>query len=266
MHKYPAGTAVTVAFPLTDLNNDPITPTGLSVRVLDHDGLEIVAPYAPPNTDGDAEIEITVPAASNQVATGLGGRTVELTITSAAGTYLKSEVYLLEGRIVFAVPTSSFQTYIQAVITGDLMPNLYEWTLAGDEERQRALLEAYLRLTRVGYRIRKRDDIEQNVVSDYLDIDEVIGPRQWPEMTLSRWNALPERFRRSVMRAQLAEANEVLRGVRPDDKRRMGILSESIGESSMMFRVGKPLDMGISAAALREVTGYLDMRMTVSRT
>lgn len=266
MHKYPAGTAVTVAFPLTDLNNDPITPTGLSVRVLDETDTQIIAPYAPPNTDGDMEIEITVPAASNQVASGLQARTVELTITSANGTYVKREVYLLEAQLVFTVPTTSFQTYIQSVILADALPNLMEWERAADEDRQRALLEAYRRLTRFGYRIRKRDDLEQNVIDDYLDIDEVISPRQWPQMTLSRWTALPERYRSAVMRAQVVEANEILRGVRPDDKRRMGILSESIGESSMMFRVGKPLDLGISQAALRELTGYLDTRVTVSRT
>ena len=55
MEKYQAGTAVTVAFPLVDLNNDPITPTALSVRVLDQDSVQLVAPYAPPNTDGDAD-------------------------------------------------------------------------------------------------------------------------------------------------------------------------------------------------------------------
>lgn len=266
MHKYPAGTAVTVAFPLKDLNNDPIVPTGLSVRVLDENGTQIVAPYAPPNTDGDMDIEITVPASANQATAGLKARTVELTITSANGTYVQTQVYLIEAALAFTVPNNSFQTYIQSVIIADALPNLREWEIAPDEDRQRALLEAYRRLTRMGYRIRKRDDIEQHVVPDYLDIDEVISPRQWSDMSLSRWTALPERYRAAMMRAQVVEANEILRGVRPDDKRRMGILSESIGESSMMFRVGKPLDLGISQAALRELTGYLDMRVTVSRT
>lgn len=266
MEKYQAGTAVTVAFPLVDLNNDPITPTALSVRVLDQDGVQLVAPYAPPNTDGDAEIEITVPASANQVSSGLAGRTVELTITTAAGVYAKTITYLIEQGIAFNVPNTSFQTYVQALIVADTMPNLMEWGMASDEDRQRAMLEAYSRLTRVGYRIRGIDDLSQNQISDIAEADEQIAPSWWPEMSMTEWQALAARFRKAICRAQIVEANEVLRGVRPDDKRRMGILSESIGESSMMFRVGKPLDLGISQAALRELTGFLDMRATVSRT
>lgn len=265
MEKYQAGAAVTVAFPLVDLNNDPINPTALSVRVLDQDGVQLVAPYAPPNTDGDAEIEVTVPASANQVISGLAGRTVELTITTSTGSYLKTITYLLERSIVFDVPKTSFQTYVQAVIVAETMPNLVEWGMASDEDRERAMLEAYSRLTRIGYRIRRREDLAQSQISDIAYADQRVPPSWWPAMTLSEFQALETRFRKAICRAQIVEANEVLRGVRPDDKRRMGILSESIGESSMMFRVGKPLDLGISQAALRELTGFLDMRATVSR-
>lgn len=266
MHKYPAGLAVTIAFPLVDNNGDPLTPSSLSARVLDEAGVEIISAYNVPNSDGDAEIEVTIPASANQVASGMAGRTVELTLTTADGMTKQVQNYLLEAVLIFAVPSVSFQTFIQAVILADLIPNLTEWMIADDESRQRALLEAYRRLTRIGYRIRKRDDLEQNVVSDYLDIDEAISPRQWQQMGQTRWAALPDRFKQAIARAQIVEANEILRGVRPDDKRRMGILSESIGESSMMFRVGKPLDLGISQAALRELAGYVDMRATVTRT
>ena len=266
MHKYPAGTAVTVALPLVDLNGDTITPTGLSARVLDQDGVQLVAPYAPSNTDGDAEIEITVPASANQVASGLAGRTVELTITTANGTYNQSNSYLIEAMIAFTVPNNSFQSYVQALITAEMLPNLMEWGMANDEDRQRAMLEAYARLTRIGYRIRSNQELAQDRIADVLDGEERVAPGWWPQMTVSEWNALSSRFRKAMCRAQIIEANEVLRGVRPDDKRRMGILSESIGESSMMFRVGKPLDLGISQAALRELTGFLDLRATVGRT
>ncbi len=265
MLKFAAGSSATIAISLMDPNGAPLVPTALSARVVDEEGVEIIAPYSVPNTDGDLEIEITVPAASNALSQGVTARTVELTITTAQGTVIRYESYLIEARAVFTVPTSSFQTYIQAAVTADTMPNLYEWERAADPERQRALMEAFFRLTRIGYRIRKRDDLEQNVVSDYLTIDEMIPPLAWQDMTINRWNVLPQRFRTAIRRAQIIEANEILRGVRPDDKRRMGILSESIGESSMMFRVGKPLDLGISALALRELTGYVDMRVTTTR-
>jgi hypothetical protein len=264
MQTFAAGTTVRVTIPLVDLNGDPVTPTAIEAAVNDQDGTPIVPPYVVAFTPGDTDVEITVPADKNQITGPAGARTVFLEVTTADGVFELFETYLLRGAVRLTVPTNSFQTYEQALVEASLMPPLTGWNAASAIDRKNALEEAYRRLSRIGYRVWRPEDVDaQNYyVPDELDR---IEPRLWPIMSLDRFLKAPAHFRKALCRAQLQEANEILSGDVVSQKRRQGLLSESIGESSMMFRSGRPIDLGITTETRAHLTGFIDLRYTVTR-
>ncbi|SER26029.1 hypothetical protein SAMN05216548_11410 [Faunimonas pinastri] len=282
MHTFPAGVAVNVVIPLIDLNGDPVTPTGLRARVLDQNGEEVVAFSDISFETGATDIDIMVKAATNTLApfpdqkqdgtfdeegilqATTGARTVELEITTEGGVFTTGQTYLLQARNRFVLLRNTFQTYEQALIHVSTMPRLAGWNAATDMERQNALVEAFRRLTRLGYRVQRPEDQDIMYRAAVAD-DTVIPATLWRYMDAELWQRYPSRFRLALCKAQVAEADEVLQGGTANAKRRSGLLSESIGESSMMFRSGKPLDLGMSSAALEYLAGYLEFRVTTTR-
>lgn len=269
MKTYPVGNDVTVVIPLLDRNGSALVPTGLNFAVRDQNGT-LVKPFSEITVSpGMTEVSVLIPAVFNATITELvEARVVELQVTHAGGIYSIEQVYLLTKPSTLVIMGNSFQTMPQAHAEAAQLPNLLGWSAATDNDRAAALIEAYLRLTRLGYRVRRPEDVDvQNMIGDLQGYIEIIEPRLWPLMTKDRWlsSRYPEHFRRALRRAQIAEANEILRGDRINEKRRSGIMSETIGESSMMFRIGKPLDLGISSPALEYVTGYVVTRITLTR-
>jgi hypothetical protein len=268
MKTYPVGVAVTVTIPLVDFNGDPVTPTGLSYVVYNENDEEVVEETALDVTEGMTDAEITVPGDLNTVVEGApaGIRTVVLQIDVEGGSFRIDLLYKLRANVPLVLLKNSFQTYAGAQLLASEMTRMFGWDGADDATRQAALVEAYERLTRVGYRVRRPQDIDfQNTVGELNDLEDIIEPRSWPVLQLTRWQNLPDHFKRALKRAQVLEANEILRGDKIGEKRRSGLMSESIGESSMMFRPGKPLQLGISAPALEALTGYINIRMTLTR-
>lgn len=268
MKTIPVGHAATIEFPLLDLNGAAVEPTGLAYELRDQEGELLLPAMSLTVTPGMTIATVQIPAEHNdELLAPIEARVVVLHVTSAAGVQALEQIYLVAKSSRLEVMSNSFQTLATAAAEAAQMPNLLGWDAATDPERTNAMFEAFLRLTRLGYRIRRPEDIDfQNVILDF-NHNEIIEPRLWPLIDKDRWfsTRYPEIFRAALRRAQIAEANEILRGDRINEKRRSGIMSETIGESSMMFRVGKPLDLGISASALHYVTGYVQTRLTVTR-
>lgn len=267
MNVYPAGLAANVVFELVDLNGAPVTPTALSYRVEDDAGGEIV-PDTVIAVPTSGPLTISVPAPVNTLAPGKtdGLRTVVLSVTVDEGTFEVSESYLLRGRTRLVVLENSFQTYEQAILLSSRMPGMTGWNAAGVNDRTVALMEAFTRLTRFQYRIKRYDEWENE--QDYLlpREEEIITPLRWSTLTLGEWGSiLFGRFRTAISRAQIAEAADILSYDPVNEKRRQGILSETVGESSMMFRSGKPIEAGICKSSLNELRGFLYTRVMTTR-
>jgi hypothetical protein len=158
---------------------------------------------------------------------------------------------------------NSFQTYPEAIQLSREIPGLVAWGAKTDIERSAALVEAYERLIRLGYRIPRPEVDTMDRIDSGLALD--LSPRHWEIMTIGDFDGLPARFTRALRKAQIAEAEDILGGDVIAGRRKAGLLSESVGESSMMFRTGKPLNLGISGAALAYLTGYINIRMTTVR-
>jgi hypothetical protein len=165
--------------------------------------------------------------------------------------------------IDLVVLTNSFQSYADAMLLSREMSGLAAWSAASDIDRSKALIDAFERLIRVGYRVPRPDsDLQSRFDANYAT---EISPRHWDIVTLPEFEALPARFLRALKKAQVAEAEVILGGDLISGRRRAGLLSETVGESSMMFRPGKPLQLGVSEQALVYLTGFVNLRMTMVR-
>lgn len=265
MKLYPEGTAVTLALRFVDLNGDPVSPTAVSVRVLDETGAVLVPVTILGVLGGDTEAEVTVPAPANALgATTAGIRLVEMTMATPAGPVIAIERYVLRRSARLAVLVNSFQTYEQALLLALEMPRMDGWALADDNARTAALIEAFERLTRIGYAVPNPAlDIESVLDPSYV---REISPRKWRAIDAAAFEAcLPAPFKQAIRKAQVAESDVILNGDAVAGRRRAGLMSESVGESSMMFRPGKPLNLGVSEQALAYLTGYVDLRVKVGR-
>lgn len=266
MKIYPHGTAVTEAVRFVDLNGDPVVPTAATVRVLDQAGAEIVPATPVSFAPGDMEAEIVVPGDLNVLTSGIAQalRVIELTMETAVGPVVALARYAIRRPQRLIVLSNSFQTFDEALLESMDMPRMDGWSMAEEGDKIAALIEAHDRLTRIGYRVPQpyAGDVTRRL--DLREI-EIIPPRRWQVMGVEEFLEMPAHFRRALRRAQIVEADVVLNGDVIAGRRRAGLMSESVGESSMMFRPGKPLNLGVSEQALAYLASYVDIRMGLTR-
>jgi hypothetical protein len=268
MQTFQAGGSVTLQIPLTDENDNDVAPTAVAWRLLDDMENEIVAPAAISGPFGDF-IDLVVPPTNNSLPAGsvIAARTVELIITTASETIYKRAAYGLVARQQLQILVNSFQTLTQAELEARYIVGLQGWMTASEEDKIAAMAEAYRRLTRIGYFVRwPRDPDAQNTVSWWNIRNTTIPARFWQFMKMDRYlTYYPEDFRAALRKAQVSEADVILSVDPAKSRRDDGIIKEEIGESRVTFRDSKPLDLGIAKRTLRFLDGYVNLRMTLTR-
>jgi len=268
MQIYQAGGDVSVQFEITNEIGDPVTPTAVSWRLL-NDLEQIIVLDTAVAGPWDSFINIVVPGVNNTLDTGVvvGARLVELTITTANDVIYKRATYGLGTRQRLQILVNSFQTLTQAELEATLVPGLTGWATASEGDKIMAMAEAYRRLTRIGYFVRwPRDPDAQNTISWWNVRNTTIPARFWQFMQLDRYlTYYPEDFRSALRKAQVAEADAILSGDAETEIRNKGIIMEQIGQSKTQFRGTRPLDMGISNRALKFIDGYVNFRLTLTR-
>ena len=284
---YPENVAVTLSVPFLSEDGTALTPTTLAYRVLDETGTELQASQSLAVPGGSpTAVSVTVPGPVNVLPTyvpptGLydpatpvlrSMRVIELAMTTAAGVFTTNAYYIVAKNVTgqLQVLVNSFQTYETALLEVTQMPALDGWNAATRQDRAGALIESYFRLTKLGYRIPMNAWGDSppagfSLVIPSVQGDWVISPRLWPILNESSYDRYPDHFRLSMRRAQIAESNVILTGDPVDERRREGVMSESVGESSMMFRPGKPLDLPISKEACKYLQNYIEWRITTTR-
>lgn len=259
MKTYPAGLVVRVTLPLIDFNGDPVKPTTLAYSVSDLDDLVLVPTTNHDFAANDTDADVTVQAVFNQLAAGefSGGRIVRLFIGSAAGVHVQELVYGLRGYRRLVPPVNSFMTDAAAqVLAGDI-PGLEDFIAAEATLRQAALIEAHTRIARI--------PLSPDATTHCRD---VYDRQSWPDVTPAQFRLLPGAFKRALYRAQLIEANNLITGGGEDSRRANGVLSETIGDSSITFAAGSSASArtGLgSKAALSELAGYIVRSATLVR-
>jgi len=235
--------------------------------VEDGDGETVQAIAAVPGAALDGTTAtLTIPAGVNILAAGerQAFRLVRLRYQAAesfAGWREVEVSYLVQAADTeLVLQVNSFQGYNQALRVAGEMTGIADFLTASRADRVTAMIAAWRALTAMRYSI-EVDSTAQNRIHDFPGAN----PGDLSLMTDVEFLSLDTRFLEAIRRAQVAEANHRISGGGPNGSRRDGLMSSSIGEVSQMFRPSKPLDLGLSTAAMRELRGYLAIAPRVGR-
>ena len=270
MNTYRSGSTVTEEIQLVDDTGIPLIPISVTYRILNESGIELVAQTATSFAVNDSSVTVVTSTIINALTAGSlkGFRVIELKLTFDTGnvTYLNNS-YLLEVENSLVQMTNSYQTLNEAKLLLLDMPDMPAWEVATDRKRMAAMTEAFLRIGKLNYNIYGLliPSRENTVVSNRINIDfggteSVSYFRTRPTLnalTQIEFAALPSLFSIAVKKAQLSEADIILGGDPISKKREEGLMSDSVGESSVMFRQGKPLLLAVGRRTLDYLSGWV---------
>ncbi|CCG43288.1 hypothetical protein [Magnetospirillum molischianum] len=260
MQVYRASTPVTVTFPL-----DGLAPIAAEYEVRNEEGEIVVPSESLTISDGQQAVAVAIAPVANSlpIDSVRAMRVVKLTLVTAVGSIERVERYIVEAAQTLVIMENTYQTFESALLEAIEMPTLKAWPTKAEGPRRAALVEAFHRLGKLKYRV-----VKGGYTEDELSRLEPVRTQfinDLNERSLSEFLSFPSRFRQALRRAQIAEADIVLEGDIIGDRRRDGLLSESIGESSMMFRSGKPVILPVSNQALRYLQGYVSHSVSLTR-
>lgn len=271
MKFYPEDYSVEVVIGFTDLNNQPVIPTGVSAVLFDGEDQEMVDFGSLPFDPAGGSKAIIIPAAFNRLVDGelRSARILRVAIETAAGSIRRSHSYVIEAEQRLVIMTNTFQTYEAAEIRALDYPMSSGWNTASEDQRKAALVEAFRRLTNIPMKYETLSATERLSGYNRLGVKDLSYisyiPRDgWLELTSELFLDLPAHFRQALRTSQFVEANELLTGDNVQKKHRAGIISETIGESSVTLRGGR-VDYGLSSQTLQTLTGYIDFDMRIVR-
>lgn len=127
------------------------------------------------------------------------------------------------------------QTYERAILTAMGVYNIPSWNKATASEQKAALAEAFFHLSRMVFTM-----IDGTIV-------KIV------EMTQTEFDALPIEFIKALRLAQVIACDCILN----NDPRVRGLMTESIGESSEMYRRGMGVPTTICASAIGQLSRYM---------
>ena len=175
------------------------------------------------------------------------------------------------------VGVNSFMTYRQAQKMAMDMPKLNNWEAMSQSQRISALLEAKQRICRLAFDfgqvqldMTKQDYVVQAAGKPRcVQVGEIFGVYggsvKLEDLSVEDFEALPTKFRTALMQAQLAEANDVLEVDSIAERRRQGLILETIGEVKQMFSSIIPAQMAVSSKAMSYLSRYLASGKKIGR-
>lgn len=269
---YKSGSTVPVTVPLPLDGSDPLIPTAVSVTVRDETGVVITTLTPSLPVSGDTEITVEIAAGYNMLAANVrkAARAVEVVFTTAKGVFTDTAHYIVESNIQLVVLTNSFVTYPEALMVRTDIPTLNGWDAATDSARMAALMVAHWNMCAMRYRYRV-GLAGQSRISDFGGTSTDPYGRVYAQVSDIRntldyeWAEFPDDFKTALKRAQVVEADVLLKGDPVGDKRRSGIVSERIGESAMLFRQVPEAQFAISRDAMNHLKGFLVHGVRIAR-
>lgn len=269
---YKSGSTVPVTVPLPQYGGASLTPTAVTVVVHDEAGvvLDTISPALP--GAGAEEIAFDIPANMNLLEpdTRKGARQVEVEFTTARGTFIETAHYLIESKTQLTPLLNTFQTYPEALMTRSDLAQAPGWDAVSDSMRIAALHLAHTAMCNLRYRYRVGINNQRRVRGfpgtrfdsggvAYTTVTDIRNTLAW------EWAEFPEEFKDALKRAQIAEANAQLQGDPIGDKRRAGIVSETIGESSMFLKQVPEVQLPVSREALEQLRGFITYNVGIAR-
>ena len=262
MNFYPENYTVEITVPFTDKNGAVIVPLQISAMLFDGEDIVLIDFGSLTVVPASTSKIISINAAFNTLGVDevRSARVLQVDLTTAAGVVTKILSYVVEAEQTLLIMNNTFQSFAAAEILSLTTASSQAW-LSADEVRQRAALsEAFRRLTNIPMRYSFRDDLGNLLISE----EKLIERDQWSGINKDAFDAFPAHFKRALRQAQFLEANEILQGDAVASRHRSGIISETIGESSVTLRAGR-IDWGIGSLTMNALAGYIYFNMRIAR-
>jgi hypothetical protein len=262
---FPENLAATVSVPLPLKDGAPWVPTSATFDVRDEAGV-VILPTQPIDLDGVTDaVFVTVSGSVNNLAGRVrGARTVTVVLTYPDGTLTKTTSYLVQATLRLKRLTNSFVSEGEALMIRAEMPSLEGWDAASEDERLAALVTAHKSLCRLTLRYKRQTSMSRVTWGE----DEGSGYTYVYELDRlldSEWDEIDPLVKTALQRAQMREADTLLRGDPVADRRRAGIISETVGESSMFFRQVPEVRGAVSREAMEEIGRYVVRSTRIAR-
>lgn len=247
-----AGTIALFTVDLVRDNGSVINSSTVTFSLKDGLGEEILAPSLPIGfTAGDSTVTISIEAFYNQLSSDLLVSESRLLIVTVVDTDNGETIIIKQPYIVLGAPISfmngSYQTYQEAELTAYGLPNLESWLDASEPEKVNALTAAFNHLGLLVF------------YTNGVKIFDLNG------LPITFINTLSAEFFARLRRAQVIEANSILCKDPDVENRENGLILKKVGESSNMYRQGKPLIFPVCRRAMVELTGYIDFGVKIGR-
>lgn len=270
---YRSGEAVSLSFSFNILDIQSATYT-----VKDSEGSILISDEPIEITEGQMSIPVVVSADHNQLSEKERDlRHVIVKATASGLTHEERKMYVLLNNFELLIPRQSFATVADAQMQAIDMLNGDTLLADGEGLMRKRLIEATRRVKTLPFSIRKilridfdRYERPQNMLNVYdipWGVDGVYRHDlvDWERMTQDKFDELPDYFKEALMLAVVNEACEIANGNDVAAAREDGILSESIGETTNMYRTGKAANVRVARSTWRLLTSYINNRMIVRR-
>jgi hypothetical protein len=172
---------------------------------------------------------------------------LEYDLVTGTDTFTYSIYFIAEPVDNLTIATNSYQSYYGAILNAEDLHGIDSFKNATKEEQCAALSHAYKVLNTMTY---------SDGYKDYYNLGS---------LTQVEMEALTAPFLQALRFAQVIEANEMLDGNSLFQKRQEGVMSETIGESSMMFRPGNILNYPITRRSMMFLRNYIVLRARLER-
>lgn len=278
---YLAGTNVTLAIPLVDTGGKEISPISVSYRLLDQYGAELspqalLSEYVP----GAKDARVSVPASLNALpADGASRdiRSIELTCTTDCFTTVISKDYIIELSDPLVIGVNSFQGYAQSQLTALEIPKIAGWALSSQDDRVAALIEARVKIVRLNFSFLNsnvnfgQDQLnfvpEGEYQSRYAMANGMfIFNGNLDLLSAQQYKVLPERFKKALRKAQVAEADHILKDGNDTISRRIeGLIEDKIGETRQRYRATAPINSSVCPRAMGYISNFIVSAVKISR-
>lgn len=204
-------------------------------------------------------------------------RRVIVTVKTSSTNVEFERVYVLMSDFELSVPAQSFVSIADAQMHAIDMLNGDAFIADGESQMRRRLIEATNRIKSLSFSIRRiygvdYDDYDrpQNMLNTTTMPFGAAGQYRfdlidWDTLSDEEFFGFPDAFRNALMSATINEACEIANGNDIQSARADGIVSESIGETTMAYRQGKAAISEVSRTTWRSLVKYLNNRTVVRR-
>lgn len=185
--------------------------------------------------------------------------------------------YLLQGDNPLVVGKNSFVTLEQSKLLFATIPGLEYAEKANETQLVNALAESYERIARLRFRFTAAMRMENvgyisevawrpRAITDDDPLSLTTRRFTLDEVTPETFEQLPEKFRKALAKAQIIESNAVLAPTDTvEERRRKGVILETINEVKMMFSSTTPIKNSVSSKTLSVLLPWLDNSIRVRR-